>query len=305
MRIPVVELIGAACALGAPHPGTAAAPQALRAHGLQDRLAAAGIASSWHAVLEAAIPWPGGVDMAARLRANADFAVRLADCVANASAFPVILGGDHGVAVGTWRGLGRRAGAAPGLIWIDAHLDSHTVRSTHSGNIHGMPLATLLGHGDAAFARVPGPVLDARRCCVIGARSWEHEEQVLLAALGVRVFDAAELRARGLAAVFADAVAIARGDGPDHAFGISFDLDALDAADFPAVTCPEADGLAADKLARCLFDLVPCAELIGFEVVEYRPDLDADGRGTAWIGAFIAAACGACGDFSAAVAKAQ
>lgn len=300
-----VDLIGAACALGASHPGTAAAPQALREHGLEARLAAAGVCARWCATLVPEPDWPGGTDMVQRLRANADFAARLADCIAATTAFPVVLGGDHGIAVGTWRGLGRRLGTAPGLVWIDAHLDSHTAASTHSGNIHGMPLATLLGHGDAAFAQVRGPLLQAQRCCVIGARSWESEERSLLDALGVRVFDAAEVRSRGLAATFAEAVEIARGDDPDRRFGISFDLDALDAARFPAVTCPEPDGIAADELARCLHGLAARADLIGFEIVEYRPDLDADGRGTAWISAFIAAACGLGADFSALVAKVQ
>lgn len=302
---PLVELVGAACALGAPHPGSAAAPQTLRDRALQAQLAAAGLRSRWLAMLHPAPAWPGGRDMAARLHASAGFAARLADCVAAGTGFPVVLGGDHGIAVGTWRGLARRHGAAPGLVWIDAHLDSHTAASTHSGNIHGMPLATLLGHGDAAFAQVRGPLLDARRCCVIGARAWEGEERSLLDALGVRVFDAAEVRARSLATTFAEAVGIARGSGPDHAFGISFDLDALDDAIFPAVTCPEAQGLDAAQLARCLHELPHRHELIGFEVVEYRPDLDVDARGARWIAAFIAAACGAGGDFATLVAKAQ
>ncbi|TAH47559.1 MAG: ornithine--oxo-acid transaminase [Betaproteobacteria bacterium] len=291
----LLKIIGAASALGAPHPGTAAAPDALRAGGLRERLAGLGIAVEWLETLKPLATPPQDADMATRLAANAEFARRLADHVAalDPSVFPLVVGGDHAIAVGTWRGLARRAGGAPGLIWIDAHLDSHTADTTHSGNIHGMPLAALLGEGDARLAGIPGPRLDPARTCIIGARAWEPEEHRRIERLGVRIFDMSEVRERGLAAVFCDALTIARrGSGKEGGFGVSIDLDALDPQSLPAVSCPEADGIDPQALADLLLTLRGCGDFIGMEIVEYRPDLDLRGECARWVAEFAGAALG-------------
>ncbi|HAF55650.1 MAG TPA: ornithine--oxo-acid transaminase, partial [Thauera sp.] len=305
----LISIIGAASALGAPHEGAAAAPAALQGGALAHHLAAIGPHVEWAETLQpsaaehasgAIVDRPStpvshhaGTDMARRIDANAAFARRLADHVAAlpADTFPLVLGGDHAIAAGTWRGVGRRHGRAPGLIWIDAHLDSHTDTTTHSGNIHGMPLAALLGVGHPALTGIAGPELDPARTCIIGARAWEPEEQTLLARLGVRVFTIDEVRARGLAAVFCDALTIARSD-PQAGFGVSLDLDALDPQALPAVTCPEAAGLDPRALADVLLSLRACADFIALEIVEYRPDLDASGRSADWIAEFACAALG-------------
>ncbi|WP_345794064.1 ornithine--oxo-acid transaminase [Thauera sp. JM12B12] len=301
-----IRIIGAASALGAPHAGSAAAPAALQRGGLVHRLAAIGPTVEWTATLQpsaaeratgpaagtAGAAPPAG-DMRVRMTANADFAHRLADQVAAlpGDSFPLVIGGDHAIAAGTWRGIGRRRGRAPGLIWIDAHLDSHTDATTHSGNIHGMPLAALLGLGHAALTGIPGPQLDPARTCIIGARAWEPEEQALVERLGLRVFTMDEVRARGLPAVFCDAMTIARAD-PDAGFGLSLDLDALDPQALPAVTCPEPGGLDPRVLADTLLSLRACADFIALEIVEYRPDLDPDQRSADWIAEFACAALG-------------
>ncbi|HRP22401.1 MAG TPA: ornithine--oxo-acid transaminase [Thauera sp.] len=292
-----IKIIGAASALGAPHAGTAAGPSALQAGPLASHLRALGLAVEWLATLSPlATDTAAGADqadMTTRIAANAAFAARLADHLGALppAHFPLVIGGDHAVAAGTWRGIGRRRGRAPGLIWIDAHLDSHTDASTHSGNIHGMPLAALLGAGHPALCAIPGPDLDPARTCIIGARAWEPEEQALLARFGVRVFDMAEVNARGLPTVFCEAMTIARAD-PDAGFGLSLDLDAIDPQGLPAVTCPEAAGIDPRALADCLLGLRACADLVGLEIVEYRPDLDADGRSARWVVEFAAAALG-------------
>ncbi|WP_327084806.1 ornithine--oxo-acid transaminase [Thauera sp. Sel9] len=287
-----LKIIGAGSALGAPHPGSAAAPEALRQGGLAEHLASIGLSVEWNTTLEAPAAASAAAGMAARLQANGDFARRLADQVAAlpADATALVVGGDHAVATGTWRGIARRAGHAPGLIWVDAHLDSHTAATTHSGNIHGMPLAALLGEGDPALAGIPGPRLEPARVCIVGARAWEMEELQLLQGLGVRIFDIMEVRRRGLAAVFRDALGIARAGG--GGFGLSLDLDALDPQAVPAVTCPEADGLDARELADALLALRACDDFLALEIVEYRPDLDADGRSAHWALEFAAAALG-------------
>ena len=191
----LISIIGAASALGAPHAGSAAAPAALQGGALMHRLAAIGPNVEWAETLlptaaERATSTPrlpaadrssapvsaAATDMATRVAANAAFAHRLADHIAALppGSFPLVLGGDHAIAAGTWRGVGRRRGRAPGLIWIDAHLDSHTDATTHSGNIHGMPLAALLGVGHDALTGIAGPALDPARTCIIGARAWDR-----------------------------------------------------------------------------------------------------------------------------------
>jgi len=259
---------------------------------LMATLQAAGRMARWSDTLEPAPQQDTARDMRAGLQANGAFAARLADAIVALPAgdFPLVLGGDHAIATGTWRGVGRRTGHAPGLIWIDAHLDSHTSHTTHSGNIHGMPLAALLGEGAPELADLPGPRLAPSRCCIIGARAWEAEEHALLQRLGVRTFTMDEVHHRGLHAVMGDALAIARAGG--HGFGISLDLDAIDPAELPAVTCPEPDGLGVAMLAAELRRLRACPDFIAMEIVEYRPDLDPEGLCAARIVQLAQAALG-------------
>ena len=286
-----VHVIGAASALGAPYPTQAEAPAALRDAGLVARLEALGIQLASFET-GAARSLPAHADMQARLAASGEFARALADRLAGlaADAFPLVLGGDHAIAVGSWRGLGRRSGRAPGLVWIDAHLDAHTPDTTHSGNVHGMPLAALLGEGDPTLAAIDGPPLDPARVCVLGARAWEPEERHRLDRLGVRVIDIHEVRQRGLAACFAEAVDIAAGGSAG--FGLSLDLDALEPRALPAVSCPEAGGLDPWQLADALLMLRAREDFVALEITEYRPDLDPHGRCAAWVAEFAAAALG-------------
>ncbi|WP_407279575.1 ornithine--oxo-acid transaminase [Aromatoleum evansii] len=290
----IVQVIGVASALGAPGHGPAAGPAALEHHGLLQRLKGTGIAASWRETLvPAATPAPGA-SMRERLDAVGALAQRVADHLTALApdVFPLVIGGDHAVGIGTWRGVASRLAprGALGLIWIDAHLDSHTERSTHSGNIHGMPLAALLGEGDAALTGVGGPKLDPANVVIIGARAWEHEEHERLTRLGVQVFDMAEVRERGIAAVFCDALSVVR--ERTAGFGVSIDLDALDAAAFPAVTCPEHDGIAPDELCAALLALRGCGDFVAMEIVEYLPERDPGGMCADWVANLAGAALG-------------
>ncbi|THF64047.1 ornithine--oxo-acid transaminase [Pseudothauera nasutitermitis] len=275
-----IRVVCAASSLGAPQPGPAAAPEALLAAGLLRRLNAHGAPAEADPLLRPFEAPPHGAPMAERLEAAGIYLRRLADHVAALpqDCLPLILGGDHSVAAGTWRGVARRVQprGTLGLIWIDAHLDSHTDLSTHSGNIHGMPLAALLGEGHEALTGVPGPRPDPNRVCLIGARAWEAEELQRLTRLGARVFTMAEVHRRGLAAVFREALEIVR-DGT-AGFGVSVDLDAVDPLDMPAVLCPEPDGLRAAELADALHALRACGDLAALEIVEYVPERDPRGE---------------------------
>lgn len=222
----------------------------------------------------------------------ADLCRRLADEVADAFAadeFPLVLGGDHSVAIGTWSGLARSTGAPLGLLWIDAHMDSHTPETSHSGAIHGMPLACLLGRGDKRLLRfgLPGRQVLPEHTVVLGARSYEPEEAEFLNRLGVRVIGAEEIGRRGFSAACAEALDIvARAPA---GFGVTLDLDAIDPRVAPGVGSPEPDGLAASDAVRALQRIATTPGLRALEIVEYNPDRDREGRTAQLITALIAA----------------
>jgi arginase len=198
------------------------------------------------------------------------------EAVLQAGNFPLVVGGDHSCAIGTWSGVHRAlAGRGPlGLIWIDAHMDSHTFATTPSGQIHGMPLACLLGYGEAALTGIDGAEVKLRpeHVCLIGVRSYEADEAALLHRLGVRVFDMNEIRRRGLAEVFDAALAIVRHG--TAGFGVSVDLDALDPDEEPGVGTPVPGGLHRAELAAALSRLRGDPAFVAMEIVEYNPRRD-------------------------------
>jgi arginase len=210
----------------------------------------------------------------------ADLCRRLADSICETlgdGAFPVVIGGDHSVAIGTWSGVARFVGAPPGLLWIDAHLDSHTPETSYSGAIHGMPLACLLGRGDKRLLDlgIHGAQIDPQHTAVLGPRSWEPEEADFLARMGVRIIGAAEIGERGLPACFAEALAIV--GGAANGFGVTLDLDAFDPSAAPGVGSPEPDGLPARGVREGLQGLAASGRLRALEIVEYNPDRDRHG----------------------------
>lgn len=190
---------------------------------------------------------------------------------------PVVLGGDHSCAIGTWKGIAQAlAPRGPlGLIWIDAHMDAHTPETTPSGMLHGMPVASLLGYGDPRLALDPFTAFDPRRFCLVGVRSFEAGEAALLDRLCVRVFLMREVERRGLTEVMDEALAIAGGDA--GSYGISLDLDALDPRDAPGVGVPVRGGIRGDELCRALARLARDPALAALEIVEYNPYRDHDG----------------------------
>lgn len=190
--------------------------------------------------------------------------------------FPLVIGGDHSCALGTWPGVKHAldADARLGLIWIDAHMDSHTFGSSPSKQIHGMPLACLLGVGDRRLTGIAGDgaKLLPQDVCLIGVRSFESDEALLLKELGVRIFFMNEIRQRGVQAVFAEALALVRRD--TAGYGISIDLDALDPAEEPGVGSPVPGGLLRADLTSALLLAHGDPRLLALEIVEYNPYLD-------------------------------
>jgi len=267
-----IKIIGAASGAGAPDPACAEGPGVLRHYRVFHDTPLQHV--EWDAILQ--VPSEA---QDTPLHAVAALGKRLAaevEAVLQAGNFPLVVGGDHSCAIGTWSGVHRAlANKGPlGLIWIDAHMDSHTLATTPSGQFHGMPLAVLLGHGEAALTTIDGPEAKLRpeHVCLIGVRSYEAGEAALLHRLGVRVFEMDEVRRRGLAAVFDQALAIVRNG--TAGFGVSVDLDALDPAEEPGVGTPVPGGLTRAELAAALSRLCDDPAFVAMEIVEYNPRRD-------------------------------
>ena len=220
----------------------------------------------------------------------AELCRHLADEVAltlRADEFPVVIGGDHSIAIGTWSGIARVLGEPCGLLWIDAHLDSHTPETTYSGAIHGMPLACLLGRGDKRLLNIGlnGPQVSAAHTVILGPRSYEPEELEFLQRLGVRIIDSEQVQQRGFAACLDEAIAIVA--SAPAGFGVTLDLDAIDPRLAPGVGSPEPDGLVSYDVLTAMHWLATQAGLKALEIVEYNPDRDRHGTTAALISDLI------------------
>ena len=285
-----VELIGAAWGLGGPEPGCAEAPAVL-APLLIEQLQRCGVPLQAGPILS-----PAPTERRKQL-AVSKLCGLLASAVADALSrgrLPCVLGGDHSCAGGTWTGVSRGVKGALGLIWIDAHMDAHTPRTSHSGRLHGMPLAWLLGEDDDPLYGLATGVVEPQHVALVGVRSFEPEERARLESLGVRIFYIEEVRDRGLDTVLADALAIARRG--TSAFGISVDLDVVSPEEAPGVGTPVPGGVSGEELVRALERIGGHRDLAAVELVEYSPRLDPSGR-TARIAIEIlrAALCGRSG----------
>lgn len=275
-------LIGAASGWGAGFRHTESGPPALRELGLARWLRARGIDAEWWTMLHPEKRWrehaelrgPATYDLVARHAAA--LAAEVAAAMA-ADYFPVVLGGDHAIAMGTWAGVSRALNGAPlGVIWLDAHLDAHTLETTPSQNAHGMGAAALLDYGHAPFRAICGGVLRPEHVCYIGIRSYEDGEMALLRRLGVRIMLMEEVKQRGIHDALNEALAIAtRGTA---GFGLSIDLDGFDPEDAPGIGLKEPDGLRAAPTLAALAALARHSALKAIEIVEYIPEFDDERR---------------------------
>lgn len=190
----------------------------------------------------------------------------------------LVLGGDHTSGIGTWSGASsaKRSEGALGLIWIDAHMDSHTPETTQSGNLHGMPVACLLGYGDSSLITIGDnlPKIKPENMCLIGIRSYESAEKDLLNKLNVKIFYMDEVKQRGMMAVLEDAVTIATRN--TVGYGISIDIDSIDPRDAPGTGSIEPDGIAGEDLCAALVGLADDKRLVGVEIAEFDPKRDRD-----------------------------
>ena len=190
--------------------------------------------------------------------------------------FPCALGGDHVMGVGTFSGAIKHLDAQEnfGLIWVDAHMDAHTPKTSPSNAYHGMPLASLLGYGEPQLANLSqkGAKIRPQDLALIGIRSFEAEEEELLKRLNVKVFYCEDVLARGFESVIQEA--LAHVSKHTKAFGVSIDLDAFDPKHAPGVGSPEAGGLIPKDVLPYLHYVRDHPRFAALEVTEFNPERD-------------------------------
>jgi arginase len=197
---------------------------------------------------------------------------------------PLVIGGDHAAAMGTWPAVVqvRKARGNFGLIWIDAHLDAHTYETSAEGKWggwwHGQPIAALTGHGLPALTGIcgDGAKLSPQHLCIIGPHSFEPAEKAFVERHGIRVYYLDEVQKRGFKAVFAEALARVR-DGTEG-FGLSIDLDGFAPGDAPGVATREASGIMASEALPALEGTGHLYGFCALEIVEFNPHKDAEGK---------------------------
>jgi arginase len=292
-----VALIGAPLDLGAAsRRGVDMGPSAIRYAGIGERIGGLGHVCADRGNVDAPLREMAdrGDERARYLREIVATCERVAERVGEAAReglVPVVLGGDHSIALGTLGGMASEHGPG-GVLWLDAHGDLNTPETTPSGNVHGMPLAAALGRGGAGFASDlwPLPCVDPRRVALVGCRSLDDGERRLIAELGLAVFTMSEIDRRGLEAVVRDALDVVSGAPFVH---VSLDLDVVDPEVAPGVGTPVRGGLSYRE-AHLAMELVAEAGIAGsLEVVEVNPILDARNRTARLAVELVASALGA------------
>jgi arginase len=273
-----VAIIGAALDLGQGRRGVDMGPSAIRYAGLEERLRGLGYEVEDRGNVETAVQEATALrDESARyLPEILDACGRVAGLVGEAvaaSAVPLVLGGDHSVALGTLGGLVAAHGQPGGVLWIDAHGDVNTPATSPTGNVHGMPLAAALGLAGDAFASDAWtlPAVEERRVAIVGVRSLDEAERALLRRADIRVFTMSEIDRIGIERALHEALDRVSGHGFVH---VSLDLDVLDPEVAPGVGTPVRGGLTYRE-AHLALELVAESGVAGsLEVVEANPILD-------------------------------
>lgn len=194
-----------------------------------------------------------------------------------ARSMPIILGGDHSIAIGSVGGLSafhHKQGKRVGVIWFDAHGDMNTPDTSPSGNIHGMPFAAILGHGAKELTEISGfaPKVYPEDCVLIGARSVDPEEAVALKASGIRVITMRELDERGMSAVMDEAMWLA--SRRTAGFHVTMDMDFVDPDFAPGVGTPVPGGPTYRESHLAMEKVADSGKMLSFELTEVNPVLD-------------------------------
>jgi len=276
-----LEIIGVPFDWGASKRGARVGPDAVRALGLMEQLRALGLQVTDGGNVALPRTDPGG-DPPRNLNHWPEvrsMALAVAERIENAlmeDRLPVVIGGDHSLALGTIAGAARVVSPL-GLLWIDAHGDFNDDTTSPSGNIHGMPFSSVLGLGPALLNELAGPSPKVRpeHAALIGVRDLDKAEAPKLAASGVRAYGIDEIRSRGFGTILAEAIAIVTNG--TAGFHCSFDIDALDPAAMPGTGTRAANGLSLEEGTAILQTSIRSGHCRSLDITELNPLLDAEG----------------------------
>ena len=277
-----IQIIGVPLDLGASRRGTDGGPSALRIAGLSKGLTRLG----YRVAMEQDIPVPGMETRSAgnsRMRYKEEILQvcrHLAESVKDAleqQRFPLIIGGDHSIALGTVAGVSsyfRDRDQRIGLIWFDVHGDMNIPEFSPSGNIHGMPLAHLLGYGDQELADIMGfrGKASPENVALVGIRDIDREERRLIRESGIQTFTMRDIDERGMAAVSREVLQVVnRGTAGFH---LSFDVDVCDPSVIPGSGTLVSGGVSFREAHLLLEHCADSGSMLSMEVVELNPFLD-------------------------------
>jgi len=268
--------------LGAGRRGVDMGPSALRLAGLNEKLGSLGyeVEDLGNIAVEQPEKLPVGATSARYLLQITHACERLAQMVEQAaeeSRVPLVLGGDHSIAIGTVTGMSkhfRKRGEKLGLIWIDAHADMNTPESSPSGNVHGMPMACVLGMGPVELTHLGGyaPKVDPANVAIVGLRSVDEVERQNVRGTGVHAFTMRDLDERGLRSVMLEAIEHATRE--TAGFHLSFDLDAVDPQEAPGVGTPVRGGMTYREAHLAMETVCDSEKMVSMEMVEVNPVID-------------------------------
>jgi arginase len=290
-----VAIIGAALDLGAGRRGVDMGPSAIRYAGLHERLHGIGFdVLDWGDVETAVLEATEETDETARylpeIKAACGRVARLTGLALEQGSLPLVLGGDHSVALGTLGGLAQARGPG-GVLWLDAHSDMNTPDTSPSGNVHGMPLAAALGFADGRFESDAWslPAVETSRVALVGLRSVDARERERIRELGIKAYTMSDIDRIGIERAIRESLAHIAGPGFVH---VSLDMDALDPEVAPGVGTPVRGGLSYRE-AHLALELVAESGLAGsLEVVEVNPILDRENATAALAVELVASALG-------------
>lgn len=282
MRQSHIAVIGAPLDLGAGRRGVDMGPSAMRVANLNKRLASLGyeVEDLGNIPVDQPEASPEGQVRARYLPQIAATCRRVGLAVeksAGEGKVPLVLGGDHSVAIGTVAGLSRcfrKKKQAVGLIWIDAHADMNTPESSPSGNVHGMPLACCVGIGPSELTHLFGyaPKVAARNVALVGVRDVDQLEAPHVRDSGVRAFTMRHIDERGLRAIMEEAIEIA--SSGTAGFHLSLDMDYVDPSEAPGVGTPVRGGGTYREAHLAMEMICDSGKMLSMEVVEVNPVID-------------------------------
>jgi arginase len=281
-----IAIIGVPMDLGADRRGVDMGPSALRYADLNKKLLELGHDVQDLGDLDVIIPELRhfGDPRAKYLKEISDACTHLANLVLqihNDGRTPIVLGGDHSIAVGTVSGMAesfRRQGKKLGLMWFDAHADFNTPEISPSGNVHGMPMASIMGYGPIELTHIFGfsPKILPEHAVMIGIREVDIEERIVVKRSGVRVFTMKEIDRRGIGSVLDEALSIVT-NGTDG-FAVTLDADFLDPIESPGVATPVRGGADYREAHLAMEMIADTTKMVSFEITEINPILDVQNK---------------------------